>query len=200
MPTFFNKYIDDPDVQLMLKCQKGETEAFEQLLDKYKTPLINTIYRFIGDKIEAEDLAQEVFLKIYNSRRSYKPRAKFSTWLFRIATNLCLNQIRDRKDETLKTVSLDTTSENEDGRRPQELKDTRQATASEHLLQQELEQTVRRAIEALPANQRMAVILSRYEQLGYEEIARVLKCSVSSVKSLLFRAKENLKERLKDYV
>lgn len=198
-PTL-KKYLDDPDVALMLKCQKGDKLAFEQLLDKYKSAVINTIYRFIGDKIEAEDLSQEVFLKIYNSRKSYKPSAKFKTWLFRITVNLCLNQIRDRKKYTRQTVYLDQAIEDEEGTHPKEFEDTRQETPSDSLLKQELEAVVRRAVNALPQNQKMVVILSRYQELSYEEIAKTMRCSVLSVKSLLFRAKENLRESLEDYV
>lgn len=199
MPSLFKKYIDDPDVQLMLKCQKGDQVAFEQLLDKYKTSVINTIYRFIGDKIEAEDLAQEVFLKIYNTRRRYKPKAKFSTWLFRITTNLCLNQIRDHKKYASQTISLDERLETEEGERSLEIEDVHQSGPSDALVRQELEQAVHRAINALPQNQKMAVILRRYQDLSYQEIAEALNCSVLSVKSLLFRAKENLRQNLKDY-
>lgn len=200
MPLLFKTYLDDPDVQLMLKCQKGDTKAFEQLLDKYKSSLLNIIYRYIGNKVEAEDLAQEVFLKIYNSRRTYKPAAKFSTWLFRIATNLCLNQIRDTKKYTSGTISIDERLNTEDGQEPQQIADNRQVTPRQHLLEQELEEIVRQAIQTLPPNQRLAVILRRYQDLSYEEIAKTLNRSVLSVKALLFRAKETLRERLKNYV
>ncbi len=200
MLSLFKKYIDDPDVQLMLKCQKDDKEAFEQLLDKHKSMVINIIYRFMADKNEAEDLAQEVFLKIYTSRHNYKPKAKFTTWVFKITANLCLNHIRNTKKYTSQTISMDETSEQKEEHPAQQFEDTKQAKPNEALLKKELEEVVREAIQSLPPNQGMAVILRRYQDLSYEEIAQTLHCSVLSVKALLFRAKENLRRKLKNYI
>ena len=187
----------DEDVKLMLKFKAGDRSAFEALLDKYHAPIINFIYRFLGDKTESEDFAQEVFLRIYRSASNYTPQAKFSTWIYRIAKNLALNELRRKK--TQKTSSIEETVSTEEGERQRQFPDDK-PSALQELERQDLIDAVRKAIDPLPPNQKTAVILSRYEGLSYEEIAEVIGCSVSAVKSLLSRAREALKERLSFYV
>ncbi|MEW5767781.1 MAG: sigma-70 family RNA polymerase sigma factor [bacterium] len=182
----------------MLKFKEGDVACFEKLLDKYETPLLNMIYRLIGDRREAEELAQEVFLRVYKSASRYEVRAKFSTWLYRIATNLCLNELR--KKGQMRIESLDTPVSTEEGEVNREIEDGRRASPPELMEQKEQQAIVREAINSLPENQRIAVILNRYEELSYEEMAHCLNLSVSAVKSLLHRAKESLKVRLMPYM
>lgn len=190
-------YLSDPDVILMLKFKEGDKFAFEELLDKYQKPVINFIYRMIRDRDEADDLAQEVFVRVYNSAKRYEPKAKFSTWIYRITKNLCLNELRRRKR---KFISLDETISTEEGELKREIASPDVTSPYEDTSKHELQKVVKEAIESLPANQRIAVILRRYEQLSYEDIAKALECSVSAVKSLLSRAKESLKEKLTPYI
>ena len=190
-------YLSDPDVILMLKFKEGDKAAFEQLLDKYQKPVINFIYRMIQDRDEADDLAQEVFVRVYNSAKRYEPKAKFSTWIYRITKNLCLNELRRRKR---KFISLDETISTEEGELKREIASPEATSPYQDTSKHELQKVVKEAIESLPANQRIAVILRRYEQLSYEDIAKTMECSVSAVKSLLSRAKESLKDRLTPYI
>ena len=181
----------DADVDLMLRFRAGDVSAFEQLMHKHQKSVINTIYRFIGNRAEAEELAQEVFLKIYNSAPNYKPKAKFSTWLYKIVTNLCLNEIRRKRVET---VSLDDLAEN-----PSDLIDARQTSPDIALEKNTLIALIKRAVESLPEKQRMALILREYDGLSYKEIAEAMGCSVASVQSRLQRAKVTLKGKLAPY-
>jgi RNA polymerase sigma-70 factor (ECF subfamily) len=190
-------YLSDPDVLLMLRFQQGDKPAFEGLLDKYQRPIINFIYRFLQDKDEADDLAQEVFIRVYNGVDRYKPVAKFSTWIYTIARNICLNELRRKK---AKIISLDETLETDDSQAPRQIADVKGNSPYEGAYKNELQKVVQEAIISLPENQKMVVILRRYQLLSYEEIAKTMGCSVSAVKSLLNRAKESLKERLKLYV
>lgn len=190
-------YLSDPDVVLMLKFKQGDKLAFDELLDKYHRPVINNIYRMIQDRHEADDLAQEVFIRVYNSSKNYQPTAKFSTWIYKITMNLCLNELRRRKK---KVFSLDENIPTQEGQVKIEIAEKDKDLPPEELAKRELQDIVRRAIESLPENQRMAVILRRYEDLSYEDIAKTMNCSVSAVKSLLNRAKEMLKEKLVSYI
>lgn len=190
-------YSSDPDVILMLKFKGGNKAAFEELLDKYQKPIINFIYRLIQDRSEADDLAQEVFIKVYNAADNYKPIAKFSTWIYTIARNLCLNKLRERKR---KVVSLDEDIPTNEGGVKREIAQVKEDSPYESASKHELQEMVKQAINSLPDNQRMAVILRRYQLLSYEEIAKTMHCSVSAVKSILNRAKESLKDKLKSYV
>ena len=188
----------DEDVQLMLKFKTGDNSSFEAILDKYHSPLINFFYRFVGDKIEAEDLAQEAFLRIYRSRHNYKPKAKLSTWIYCIAKNIALNELRRRA--THRAASLEETIDAEDSEIKIQFADTTQNLPSQELEKKELENIIKKAIDSLPIHQKTAIILRRFEEFSYEEIAQIMKCSISAVKSLLNRAKENLKEKLKPYL
>ena len=196
-PADTNLYLSDPDARLMLDFQKGNKKSFEQLLTKYYPPILNFIYRFLGDRQAAEDLAQEVFIKIYNSQSSYKLQSKFQTWAYTIAKNLSLNELRKRKRVM---ISLDETVEIEGGDIKIQVEDKTALKPGVHLMNEEMTEAVRDAVNALPENQRMAVILRRYDGFSYEEIANTMNTSVKAVKSLLNRAKENLKIALFKWV
>lgn len=180
------------DVQLMLDVKAGDETSFELLLQRYRSPLVNFLYRMVHDAATAEDLAQEVFLRVYRARKKYSPDAKFTTWLFRIATNLALNSIRDGRHQWLE-VSLDQDSGEE--RTVIEVRDLAPG-AVERLIARDRALQIRRAIRALPEKQRAAVFLHKYQELDYDEIAKVLDCSVSALKSMLFRAYETLRVEL----
>ncbi|MDH7501901.1 MAG: sigma-70 family RNA polymerase sigma factor [Verrucomicrobiota bacterium] len=188
----------DPDTELMLRVKRGDMEAFAVLVEKYKQPVMNLVYRALPDPTEAEDLAQNVFVQVHKSAHRYKPSAKFSTWLFTIARNLCLNEIRRRARHPAE--SLDQQDAAGDGDAARQVADIRHRDPSDLLLKNELESKVEEAIRALPAKQRIALLLCREEELSYEEIARVLGRSVSATKSLIHRARETLKARLKPYL
>lgn len=189
------------DVQLMLGVKAGDDASFELLLQKYRTPLVNFLSRMVRDPAVAEDLAQEVFLRVYRARKRYAPSAKFTTWLFRIATNLALNSLRDNRHRQSE-VSLDEPGEDPSsrfagsGRVPALDVPDRAPDAVERLMERDRAARIRRAILALPAKQRAAVLLHKYQELDYDEIARILGCSESALKSLLFRAYETLRVAL----
>jgi len=183
------------DVQLMLDVKAGDTASFELLLRKYRTPLVNYLGRMVGDAATAEDLAQEVFLRIYRARSQYAPSAKFTTWIFRIATNLALNARRDGRYRHLQ-VSLQQMSDSEEGGpRVWELPDG-QPGAEQRLIARDRAALIRRAVEELPEKQRAAVLLHKYEEMDYDQIAGILHCSESALKSLLLRAYETLRVKL----
>lgn len=181
------------DVQLMLDVKAGDDSSFDFLLQKYRSPLVNFLNRMVRDSSTAEDLAQEVFLRVYRARKQYTPSAKFTTWLFRIATNVALNSVRDTRHRKME-VSIDAPTDDEDSR-PMELR-AREKRVDERLLERDRIETIRRAILALPEKQRAAVLLHKYEEMDYAEISRVLDCSESALKSLLFRAYESLRVQL----
>jgi RNA polymerase sigma-70 factor (ECF subfamily) len=179
------------DAELMLRVRDGCSESFALLLERHRGPVIHFLYRMIQNQGIAEELAQEVFLRVYRSRASYEPTAKFTTWLFRIATHLALNQIRDGRHA--RTVdSLD--GEPKDGLARQ-LAD-RALNVEQQLVREARLREVRDAIEVLPAKQRAAVLMHKYQEMEYSQIAGILSCSESAVKSLLFRAYETLRSRL----
>jgi len=188
----------DPDAALMLRVKQGDTAAFTELVEKYKQPVMNLAYRTVRDMTEAEDLAQNVFVQVYKSASRYKSTAKFSTWLFTIARNLCLNEIRRRSRHPAE--SLDAPHPEQEDQPLQQFEDKTTASPPEKLLQGELAQQIDRALADLPENQRSAILLCRQEELSYEEIAEALGCSVSATKSLIHRGRETLKERLKAYL
>jgi RNA polymerase sigma-70 factor (ECF subfamily) len=188
----------DPDAALMLRAKRGDRAAFAVLVDKYKQPVMNFVFRSLRDEIEAEDLAQNVFLQVYKSRSRYKQTAKFSTWLFTIARNLCLNEIRRRSRHPAESIE-EAHAEHEDQPR-QQFEDKSQIAPPEKLLHGELEQKIGEALAGLPENQRTAILLCRQDELSYEEIAEILDCSLSATKSLIHRGRETLKEKLKPYL
>lgn len=188
----------DPDAVLMLRVKHGDRAAFAELVEKYKQPVMNLVYRTLHDETEAEDLAQNVFLQVYKSARRYESRARFSTWLFTIARNLCLNEIRRRSRHPADSIE-ESHTEHEDQPR-QQFEDKSSVAPPEKLLHGELAQKIEEALAELPENQRTAILLCRQEELSYEEIARVLGCSLSATKSLIHRGRETLKEKLKPYL
>src|SRR6266704_1500969 len=184
------------DVQLMLDVKAGDQQSFELLLQRYRTPLVNFLYRMVRSREQAEDLAQEVFLRVYRAREDYEPSAKFTTWLFRIATNLALNSLRDHRYQKLE-ISMDApiVADAEGDERPFEVAD-KHPTVEQELVEEERKKMIRHAIEKLPEKQRAAVLLHKYQELDYAEIAKILSCSESALKSLLFRAYEVLRVEL----
>ncbi len=179
------------DAQLMLRVRAGDDTSFGLLLERHRGPVVHFLYRMVQNQAVSEELAQEVFLRVYRSRETYEPTAKFTTWLFRIATHVALNSIRDRKKEK-GHESLD--EEMLDGMERQVA--DRQKNVEQEMVHEVKLREVRQAIEALPAKQRAAVLMHKYEGLDYAQIAGVLSCSESAIKSLLFRAYESLRGRL----
>jgi RNA polymerase sigma-70 factor (ECF subfamily) len=188
----------DADVEVMLRVKTGDESAFAHLIQKYRRPLIGFMYRLCHNPATAEELAQEVFLRVYRSRTSYEPSAKFSTWLYRIATNLAVNHARDTRHERAEvTVRLDEPDQ-ETGTTPDLADD--EENAEQRLIRRERLAAIREKVNALPERQRLAVIMHKYQQMDYRQIAAVMKLSESATKSLLFRAYETLREQLKQFV
>lgn len=188
----------DGDAAAMLRAAAGDEAAFSYLAGKYHRPIIHFLFRMVRNQAIAEELAQEVFLRVYRSRSSYRAEAKFSTWLYRIATNLAVNHARDTKNERAgKNVYLDTPDE-ESGTKP-DVADGG-LSAEQSLLREERMKAIRAQVSALPERQRMAVVMHKYQEMDYREIGQVLKLSESAVKSLLFRAYQSLREALKEFV
>ena len=186
------------DAAIMLELRAGNMAGFDFLIQKYRKPIVHFMYRMVHNQAIAEELAQEVFLRVYRSRETYRAEARFSTWLYRIATNLGVNHARDtRHERTASTVYLDET-DSETGTTP----DVADATpsAESNLLRRERLNAIRQHVLALPERQRMAVLMHKYEGLDYKQIGDVLKLSESATKSLLFRAYQTLREKLKDFI
>ena len=186
--------MDDPHIALMLKFQRGDEAAFRELFEIYKVPLLHFIYRFCQDRRVSEELSQEVFLRIYRTAAAYRPDAKFSTWIYRIATNICLNEVRTGK------YRFELVSCKAHKRGTGEVESSGagvQAGCDEQIIADENQQAIRQAIASLPDKQRMALILSIYEELSYREIAERLRCSEGAVKSIIHRAKISIRDFLK---
>jgi RNA polymerase sigma-70 factor, ECF subfamily len=181
----------DRDAELMLRVREGDDTSFGLLLERHRGPVVHFLYRMVQNPSVSEELAQEVFLRVYRSRATYEPTAKFTTWLFRIATHLALNWVRDGKKEKGQESLDEQVVDGVD----RQVRD-RQPTIEQEMLYEVKMKEVRQAIEALPAKQRAAVLMHKYEELEYAQIARALNCSESAVKSLLFRAYESLRSRL----
>ncbi len=197
-PAFAALAGEETDAQVMLRVKAGDQSAFDFLVQKYRRPLVSFMYRMARNSAAAEDLAQEVFLRVYRSRESYEASAKFTTWLYRIATNLAVNHARDTRHERPEVqVSLD--EPDEETGTTIEVSDGKQ-TVEQAMVRRERMLAIRSKVEALPEQQRMAVIMHKYQQMDYKQIAEVLKKSESATKSLLFRAYETLREQLKEYV
>ena len=188
----------DPDAALMLRVKRGDRAAFAGLVEKYKQPLFNFIFRTLRDEMESEDVAQTVFLQVYKSRARYQRTAKFSTWLFTIARNLCLNEIRRRSRHPAE--SLEETHAEHDDQPSRQYEDKKIFLPTDDALHGELARKIEEALAELPENQRTAILLCRQDELSYEEIAEVLDCSLSATKSLIHRGRETLKEKLKPYL
>jgi RNA polymerase sigma-70 factor, ECF subfamily len=186
------------DSAIMLELSAGNMAGFDFLIQKYRRPIINFMYRMVRNQAVAEELAQEVFLRVYRSRETYRAEARFSTWLYRIATNLGVNYARDnRQERTASTVYLDE-ADSETGTTPDVADSTPGAEAA--LLRRERLNAIRDHVMALPERQRSAVLMHKYEGMDYKQIGDVLKLSESATKSLLFRAYQTLREKLKEFV
>ncbi len=188
----------DPDAALMLRVKRGDREAFAALVEKYKQPVTNLVARTIRDDAEAEDIAQNVFIQVHKSAARYHVSAKFTTWLFTIARNLCLNEIRRRSRH--RTESLDATHPLDDDQPAKQYPDAKNSSPDDSALHGELALKIEEALAALPENQRTAIILFQRQEMSYDEIAEILDCSLSSTKSLIHRGRETLKEKLKPYL
>lgn len=186
------------DAAIMLRAAAGDESAFNYLAEKYHRPIIHFLFRMVRNQAVAEELAQEVFLRVYRSRQSYRAEARFTTWLYRIATNLAVNHARDTKRErAVRNVYLDAPDE-ETGAAPEVAAD--EPSAEQRLLREERMKAIRAHVMALPERQRMAVLMHKYQGMDYREIGKVLKLSESATKSLLFRAYQTLRDKLKDFV
>ena len=186
------------DAEIMLRVSAGEDAGFMYLLEKYRKPIVNFMFRMVRNQAVAEELAQEVFLRVYRSRESYRAEAKFTTWLYRIATNLGVNYARDtRYERAAQNVYLDQ-ADPETGTTP-DVADSR-PTVELEMVKDERLRAIRQHVFALPERQRAAVLMHKYQGMDYKQIGEVLKLSESATKSLLFRAYQTLRERLKDFV
>ena len=182
--------------ELMARIGKGDGDAFEILVNRHQTSILNLVYRFIGDRTQAKDLAQEVFMRVWQSAKSYEPKAKFTTWIYRITANLCFNELKSARRK--KWFSFNWSDEDGEHTFEETLSDNA-PSAEDLLLEKERSRQISDALQSLPDNQRMALVLKRYDDLSYQEIAQVIGCSVSAVESLLVRAKRTLQEKLKNY-
>jgi RNA polymerase sigma-70 factor (ECF subfamily) len=188
----------DPDAALMLLAKDGDLRAFEQLVEKYKQPIVSLMFRMLHDLSEAEDLAQIVFIRVHQSASRYEVSAKFSTWIFTIARHVCLNEIRRRSRHPVESIESSPPETEEPATR--QIEDHRTFTPPEAFLHHELESKIQEALDQLPEKQRLAILLCRQDDLSYEQIARVLGLSLSATKSLIHRARETLKLKLKPYL
>ncbi|MBC8003597.1 MAG: sigma-70 family RNA polymerase sigma factor [Opitutaceae bacterium] len=188
----------DPDAELMLRVKAGDMIAFEELVNKYKQQVIHVIHRSIRDFSEAEDLAQNVFVQVFKSAHRYEASAKFATWLFTIARNLCLNEVRRRSRH--QAESLDASQAVHEDQPVRQYEDVKNAAPPDAVLRTELEDKIDQALADLPENQRTAIVLCQQDELSYEEIAKVLGTTLSATKSLIHRGRETLKQRLKPYL
>ncbi len=193
-----DRVVDGGDAELMLRLKAGDLDCFEVLMNKYRRAMVHFMFRMVRNQAVAEEMAQEVFLRVYRARESYRAEAKFSTWLYRIATNLAVNHARDTKNERMAAkVQLDAPDE-ESGTTP-EVADTT-PTVEADLLRAERMRAIKQHVLELPERQRMAVLMHKYQEMDYKQIGAVLKLSESATKSLLFRAYQTLREKLKNFV
>ena len=186
------------DADVMLRVKAGDESAFSYLVQKYRRAMVHFMYRMAHSPAVAEDLAQEVFLRVYRSRESYEASAKFTTWLYRIATNLAVNHIRDTRHERQGNMASLDEPDAETGQ-TLDVADSK-PTTEEIIIQRERMAAIRSKVESLPERQKLAVLMHKYQQMDYKQIAEVLKLSESATKSLLFRAYESLREQLKEFV
>jgi RNA polymerase sigma-70 factor (ECF subfamily) len=182
----------DLDTQLMIRVQRNDASSFGELLTRNRNLVVNYLSRMVVNRAVAEELAQDVFVRVYRSRQTYEPTAKFSTWLYRIATNVALNHFRDEK-RTQNQISLDVQDAVQVRREAQD----RAVLIEDRLVREVVLRQIRHAIRALPPKQRAAVIMHKYDEMDYAQISRVLGCSPSAVKALMFRAYETLRLRLR---
>jgi len=195
MPDNVNRDWDNqtPSEELAARIAEGDEYAFKILVNRHQAPVLNLIYRFIGDRMKSEDLAQETFLQVWRAAKTYKRKSKFTTWLYRICVNVCLNEIKS----TRRKKWLQYFKNTPDSKHPENESLLDESPNPEDLLlARERNQQITNALQALPENQRIALILKRYDNLSYEEISRVIGCSIPAVESLLVRAKRTLQKKL----
>ncbi|MGH7909030.1 MAG: RNA polymerase sigma factor [Thermodesulfobacteriota bacterium] len=183
----------ESDIELMLRAKTGDDSAFTELMRRHYKGVVNYVYRFINDRANSEDLAQEVFLRVYRSVKRYNPQAKFSTWLYKIATNLCITEVKSRNKE--QNVSLDEMQENTG-----DLGDSKSEDPSDLTFRREIGTAIFEALRSLPERERVAIILCKYEDLPYEEVAEVIGCTIGAVKTYVHRGRMKLIEKLKTYL
>jgi RNA polymerase sigma-70 factor (ECF subfamily) len=183
------------DLAWMARIKQGDSEALRELIEAHQHRVIGTVAKMLGDDCDAEDIAQQVFIRVWKSAARYEPTAKFTTWLFKITRNLVFNELRRRKRHP--AHSLDAASEDE---RPMQAPDPGTKSPDDSLLNDEMQAAIQKAIEELPEVQRMAIVLRRYDDIPYEDIGEILGLSVPAVKSVLFRARTELREKLKRYL
>jgi RNA polymerase sigma-70 factor (ECF subfamily) len=189
----------DPDIRLMLRVREDDAQAFAELVELYHHRLVTVMHHLVGSTEEAEDVAQEVFLRVYRGRKKYHPRAKFSTWLYTIANNLALNILRTRQRRP--TIPLNVSDSGPLGPRPAEqLVFDRGEQPHQNMQKRELAAVVQQALDTLNERQRIAVVLNKFEDMNYAEIAEVMGLTTKAVKSLLSRARDNLRLALRDYI
>ncbi len=188
----------DPDAALMLRVKRGDRAAFTALVEKWRQPAMNFIFSTLRDETEAEDVAQNTFVQVWKSRDRYERTAKFSTWLFTIARNLCLNEIRRRSRHPAE--SLEESHAEHDDQPSRQYEDKKMFLPTDNVLHGELAKKIEEALAELPENQRTAILLCRQDEVSYEEIADILGCSLSATKSIIHRGRETLKEKLKPYL
>ena len=185
-----------PSEDLMARITEGDEYAFELLVGRHQSSILNLIYRFIGDRTKSQDLAQEVFIRVWQAAGSYQPKAKFTTWIYRITANLCINELKSsRRRKLFQFLRFGEDQENT----IEEVLVDGSPSPEDLLLSREQSRRISDALQSLPANQRMALVLRRYDNLSYQEIAKILNCSVSAVESLLIRAKRDLQKKLAPY-
>jgi RNA polymerase sigma-70 factor (ECF subfamily) len=198
MPDNVNRDWDNqtPSEELAARIAEGDEYAFRILVNRHQAPVLNLIYRFIGDRMKSEDLAQETFLQVWRAAKTYKRKSKFTTWLYRICVNVCLNEIKS----TRRKKWLQFFKNTPDSKHPENESLLDESPNPEGLLlARERNQQITNALQALPENQRIALILKRYDTLSYEEISRVIGCSIPAVESLLVRAKRTLQKKLEKF-
>jgi RNA polymerase sigma-70 factor, ECF subfamily len=183
----------ESDIELMERVKSGDDTAFSELMRRHYRGVVNFIYRFTNDRQNAEDLAQEVFLRVYRSAQRYKPEAKFSTWLYKIATNLCLTEVKSRGKD--RSISLDEIEGNSG-----DIGDPKSADAYDITFRREIGGAIFEALKSLPERERTAVVLCKYEELPYEEVAEIIGCTVGAVKAYVYRGRMKLIEKLRPYL
>jgi RNA polymerase sigma-70 factor, ECF subfamily len=186
--------MDKAESEIMAEVAKGNLSAFREIVESYQNPLLNYIYKYTGDRTAAEDIAQEVFLRVFKTAKEYRPLSSFKTWLFKIATNLCLNELRDNK---IHRSTIDVFELNEAGfvalseKHPSPVRE---------LENRELSSTLKKALKSLPEKQRVALLLHKYSGFSYSEISQMMNCSISAVESLIHRARQSLRKQLTPYL
>jgi RNA polymerase sigma-70 factor (ECF subfamily) len=190
----------DPDIRLMLRVRDDDAAAFAELVERFQHRLVAVMHHLVGNPHEAEDLAQEVFLRVYRIRKKYRPKAKFSTWLFTIANNLALNALRDRQRRPVLPLEVRDSSSSLGIGPPGGSTADKGQPPTQNLQQQELAEVIRRALDGLNERQRVAIVLNKFEDMNYADIAEVMGLSTKAVKSLLSRARTKLREALQGYI